>query len=97
MARRPRLTLRELSYRAHLSAYKAQCEGAGINGVHGLRHQCVQSRYEAETGWKCPAAGEARRTQLTGEQCPVDARVRMEISLALGPSRLKTGATYLGS
>jgi site-specific recombinase XerD len=87
---------RELSYRAHLSVFKAQCERAGINGVHGLRHQYAQSRYEAETGWKCPAAGGPTRKQLTGEQRSVDARVRMEISLALGHSRLQIVAIYLG-
>jgi site-specific recombinase XerC len=87
---------RELSYRAHLSVFKAQCERAHINGVHGLRHQYAQSRYEAKTGWKCPAAGGPTRKQLTGEQRSVDTRARMEISLELGHSRLQVVAIYLG-
>lgn len=86
----------ELSYRKHLAVFKAQCQKAGINHVHGLRHQYAQSRYEVKTGWKCPAAGGPTRKELTGEQRSVDERVRLEISLELGHSRIQVVAIYLG-
>jgi hypothetical protein len=79
-----------------LDRANAQCVRAAINGACGLRHQCVQSRYEAKTGCKCPVASGPNRKQLAGEQRSVDARVSMEISLELGHSRLQIVAVYLG-
>ena len=44
----------ELRYRDQLQRFKSQCAQAGIHGVHGLRHQYAQTRYENLTGWKSP-------------------------------------------
>jgi len=38
-------------------AYDGQCKAAGLSNMHGLRHRYAQMRYEAQTGWKAPAAG----------------------------------------
>ncbi len=84
------------SYREHLAAFKAQCQRAGINGVHGLRHRYAQLRYESKTGWKCPSAGGPRSKELSGEQRSVDQRARLEISLELGHAREQIVALYLG-
>ncbi|MBN8489327.1 integrase domain-containing protein [Ideonella sp. 4Y11] len=85
-----------LTYREHLASFRAQCQRAGINGVHGLRHRYAQERYEAKTGWKAPAAGGPTRRELSGEQRSVDARARLEISLELGHAREQIVAIYLG-
>ncbi|MCY1490608.1 hypothetical protein D9M68_243730 [compost metagenome] len=45
--------------------YDGQCKAAGLSHMHGLRHQYAQSRYEALTGWKAPAAGGPQRQALT--------------------------------
>lgn len=84
------------SYREHLATFRAQCQRAGINGVHGLRHRYAQQRYEDKTGWKAPAAGGPTRRELTGEQRSIDTRARLEISLELGHSREQIVAVYLG-
>ena len=47
----------ELRYRDQLNRFRSECSKAGINGVHGLRHQYAQTRYEQLTGWQSPAAG----------------------------------------
>lgn len=84
-------------YRDQLKVFRAHCERVGIHGVHGLRHRYAQQRYEAKTGWRCPAAGGPPRRELTAEQRSIDTRVRLEISLELGHSRLQVVAIYLGS
>jgi site-specific recombinase XerC len=85
-----------LSYRAQLNAFKAQCARAGINRVHGLRHRYAQERYVQKTGWQCPARGGPAKKQLTPEQCSIDQRARLEISLELGHGRAQVTAIYLG-
>lgn len=45
--------------------YDGQCKAAGLSHMHGLRHQYAQSRYEALTDWKAPAAGGPQRQSLT--------------------------------
>jgi integrase len=84
------------NYRKQLSAFKAECERVGINGVHGLRHRYAQTRYLEKTGWQCPARGGPTKKQLTPEQRSIDQRVRLEISLELGHGRGQVTATYLG-
>lgn len=84
-------------YRDQLKVFRAHCERVGIHGVHGLRHRYAQLRYEQKTGWKSPAAGGPLRRELTAEQRSVDNRVRLEISLELGHSRVQIVAVYLGS
>jgi site-specific recombinase XerC len=86
----------DLTYRDQLKVFKAQCQRAGINGVHGLRHRYAQQRYLQKTGWECPARGGPTRKQLTPEQRSIDQRVRLEISLELGHGRTQVTAIYLG-
>ncbi len=86
----------ELRYRDQLQRFKAQCAHAGIHGVHGLRHQYAQTRYEQLTGWKCPAAGGPTSRQLMPAQKAVDREVRLTISRELGHEREQITAVYLG-
>lgn len=85
-----------MRYVDQLQRFRAQCQGAGIGGVHGLRHQYVQARYEALTGWKCPAGGGPTSKQLTREQKARDKEVRLLISKELGHEREQITAVYLG-
>lgn len=83
-------------YRDQLNRFKSQCNLAGIHGVHGLRHQYAQSRYEQLTGWKSPVAGGPTSKQLTEEQRAIDNRVRQAISIEMGHQRIQITAVYLG-
>jgi site-specific recombinase XerC len=86
----------QMQYRDQLQRFRAQCDKAGIGGVHGLRHQYAQSRYEALTGWKCPAAGGPGSKQLTAAQKARDKAARLTISAEMGHSREQITAVYLG-
>jgi integrase len=86
----------QMMYRDQLNRFRAQCDKAGINGVHGLRHAYAQERYEAPTGWKCPAAGGPGAKQLTPAQKARDKVVRLAISGELGHGREQITAVYLG-
>jgi integrase len=86
----------ESRYVDQLQRFKAQCEKAGIRGVHGLRHQYAQARYLALTGWNCPAQGGPSSKQLTPKQKARDRRVRLLISKELGHEREQITAVYLG-
>jgi hypothetical protein len=85
-----------MRYKDQLERFKAQCGKAGISRVHGLRHQYAQERYEALTGWKCPACGGPTSKQLTPEQKARDRAVRLLISKALGHEREQITSVYLG-
>ncbi|GAA5233527.1 integrase [Verticiella sediminum] len=76
--------------------YDGQCKRAGLSCMHGLRHQYAQSRYEALTGWKAPAAGGPMAETLTSAQRVLDAHARQTISRELGHERPKITAGYLG-
>ena len=86
----------ELRYRDQLQRFKSQCAQAGIHGVHGLRHQYAQTRYENLTGWKSPAAGGPTSRQLTPAQKAIDSQARQTISLEMGHHRIQITAVYLG-
>ena len=86
----------ELRYRDQLQRFKSQCAQAGIHGVHGLRHQYAQTRYENLTGWKCPAAGGPTSKQLTPAQKAIDSQARQTISLEMGHHRIQITAVYCG-
>ena len=60
--------------------YDGQCKAAGLSHMHGLRHEDAQSRYEALTGWKAPAAGGPQRQSLTMSQRLLDTEARESIS-----------------
>jgi hypothetical protein len=76
--------------------YDGQCKAAGLSHMHGLRHQYAQSRYEALTGWKAPAAGGPLSRALSDAQQTIDAEVRQAISRELGHERLQVTSIYLG-
>lgn len=86
----------EMRYIDQLNRLKAQCQKAGIRGVHSLRHHYAQSRYQELTGWKCPAQGGPTSKQLTPEQKKLDWEVRLRISIELGHGREQITAVYLG-
>ena len=86
----------ELRYCDQLQRFKSQCAQGGIRGVHGLRHQYAQTRYENLTGWKSPAAGGPTSKQLTPEQKALDTQARQTISIEMGHHRIQITAVYLG-
>lgn len=76
--------------------YDGECKKAGFSHLHGLRHHYAQTRYEALTGWKAPAAGGPTAKMLTQAQCGQDAIARQIISGELGHERPQITAVYLG-
>ena len=76
--------------------YDGQCKAAGLSHMHGLRHQYAQSRYEALTGWKAPAAGGPQRQSLTMSQRLRDTEARESISKELGHNRAGIVSVYCG-
>lgn len=85
-----------MTYRDQLNRFRAQCDKADIHGVHGLRHAYARGRYEALTGWKCPAAGGPGAKQLTLAQKARDKAVWLAISGEMGHGREQITAVYLG-
>jgi hypothetical protein len=87
---------RHLKYVQHLKRYEKACVDAGLHKLHGLRHAYAQQRYEEITGWKAPAAGGPKSSELTPEQKKVDRAARLTISEELGHHRESITAVYLG-
>ena len=85
-----------MRYVDQLRRFEHQCSAAGIQRVHGLRHQYAQQRYQDLTGHPCPAAGGLRSRQLTPEQRDADRQARLTISAELGHEREQVTAVYLG-
>ncbi|MFC3076010.1 phage integrase N-terminal domain-containing protein [Shinella pollutisoli] len=85
-----------LTYIQQRHLYDGQCKAAGLSNMHGLRHAYAQSRYEALTGWKAPAAGGPGKDVLTLEQRLLDTETRQQISRELGHERIQITAVYLG-
>ncbi|MFY1877895.1 integrase domain-containing protein [Achromobacter xylosoxidans] len=77
--------------------YDGQCKATGLSNMHGLRHQYAQTRYEALTDWKAPAAGGPSKVRLSIIQRVSDQHVRQQISRELGHERLKVTSIYLGA
>lgn len=86
----------KMRYVDQLNRFKAQCQKAGIRGVHSLRHHYGQARYEALTGWKCPAQGGLTAKQMPPDLKERDREVRLLISQELGHEREQITAVYLG-
>jgi site-specific recombinase XerC len=86
----------QMRYRDQLNRFRAQCDKAGVGGVHGLRHQYAQTRYQALTGWKCPAASGLSSKQLNASQKARDKAARLTISAEMGHGREQITAVYLG-
>lgn len=85
-----------MQYIDQLNRFKSQCQTAGINNVHGLRHSYAQRRYRELTGRACPSAGGLRSTQLDKEQKHTDRQARIIISAEMGHGREQITAQYLG-
>jgi site-specific recombinase XerC len=83
-------------YVQQLKRFEYQCGRAGIDHVHGLRHDYAQRRYAELTGWPCPAAGGPTSKRLTKEQRLADRAARGIISAELGHEREQVTAIYLG-
>ncbi len=84
------------TYVQQLQRFKAQCQAAGIQHVHGHRHQYAQDRYQELTGWPCPAQGGPTSKQLSLEQKGQDRQARLTISAELGHGRERIVAVYVG-
>ena len=85
-----------MTYVQQLQRFKSQCMAAGIQHVHGHRHQYAQERYRELTGWACPAQGGPTSKQLTPNQKTMDRAARLTISAELGHTREPVVAIYLG-
>jgi len=84
-----------MSYVQQLQRFKSQCRDAGIKHVHGHRHHYAQTRYQALTGWRCPAQGGPHSKALPPEQKALDWEARLTISTELGHGREQVTAIYL--
>jgi integrase-like protein len=87
---------REMKFIGQLNRFKAQCARAGIEHVHGHRHQYAQARYQQLTGWACPARGGPTSKQLSAEQKMIDREARLTLSEELGHGRGQVTCVYLG-
>jgi hypothetical protein len=88
---------RERNYRQQLRIYERHTANAGLSKLHGLRHAYAQQRYEELTGWKPPAVGGPKASELSADDRARDCQARMTISRELGHARLTVVAVYLGS
>lgn len=84
------------TYIQQRNTYDGQCKAAGLSRMHGLRHLYAQGRFEAQTGWRCPAAGGPVARALTPAQRMLDFIARQTISYELGHERPQITAVYLG-
>jgi integrase len=84
------------SYIEQRNTYDGQCKAAGLSHMHGLRHLYAQTRYEALTGRKAPAAGGPSAKLLTPVQRLWDRETRQTISQELGHGREQITTVYLG-
>ncbi|CAJ0808524.1 hypothetical protein LMG19087_00244 [Ralstonia wenshanensis] len=83
-------------YVERLKQYENVTNRAGMSRLHGLRHEYAQQRYQALTGWECPAKGGPTARQLTLEQKAQDLEARLQISQELGHNREAITSVYLG-
>jgi hypothetical protein len=84
------------TYAEYLKHFRYKCERVGIHGVHGHRHFYAQARYQALTGWACPARGGPTRKQLSPQQRMRDREVRAQISREMGHGREQIVSVYVG-
>lgn len=84
------------NYVQQLRIYERHTARAGLSKLHGLRHHYAQQRYEALTGWPCPAAGGPTLKSLTIDQRDIDRQARLIISKQLGHEREAVTGIYLG-
>ena len=84
------------SYIQQQRIYVRQVMNAGLNRMHGLRHQYAQRRFEELTGFQCPVAGGPARNTLTRAQRELDQEARRVISKELGHERAQIVSVYVG-
>jgi hypothetical protein len=84
------------TYVEQLRRFEHQCGAAGIQRVHGLRHQYAQTRYRELTGWPAPVAGGPRSKELNAQERALDEAARLIVSAELGHERSQVTAVYLG-
>lgn len=84
------------NYIQQLRIYERHTTLAGLNKLHGLRHQYAQQRYFELTGWKSPAEGGLSKKEMSQVQKDKDLEVRLQISKELGHEREQITAVYLG-
>lgn len=87
---------KDMTYVEQLQRFRAQCQKAGIDRVHGHRHHYAQERYRELTGGACPAQGGPTSKELTQDQKAIDREARLAISSELGHGREQVTAIYLG-
>lgn len=87
---------KDQSYVERLKQYEYATNRAGMNKLHGLRHEYAQVRYRELTGWEAPTKGGSTSKQLSSEQKKIDHEARMRISNELGHGREAITAIYLG-
>ncbi len=76
--------------------YVRQVMNAGLDRMHGLRHQYAQRRYREIAGFACPVAGGPARKALTHAQRDLDQKARKVISKELGHERAQIVSVYVG-
>lgn len=84
------------SYKQGETAYRYQCQKAGLDNNHGLRHAYAQERYHQITGWLPPKAGGPTSKQLSPQEKESDSQARLIISKELGHEREQITVSYLG-
>lgn len=84
------------TYIDQLKKYENYTNRAGLNKLHGLRHEYAQKRYRELTGWESPVSGGPKSRELTAEMKAKDLAARLIISEELGHSREAITAVYLG-
>jgi site-specific recombinase XerC len=87
---------KDKQYKEQLKRYENETNRAGLNRLHGLRHEYAQQRYKELTDWESPVKGGPNRKQLAPAQKEVDRVARLKISEELGHSREAITAVYLG-
>lgn len=76
--------------------YVRQVMNAGLDRMHGLRHQYAQRRFREIAGFACPVAGGPARSALTPAQRELDQKARKVISRELGHERSQIVSVYTG-
>lgn len=84
------------TYKQAKEIYNKQLQRAGIHKAHGLRHQYAQEQYELLSSISAPVAGGPKKSSLSQDQKLKSDEARMEVSEALGHSRLNITSVYLG-
>lgn len=83
------------NYIQHRKAFEYQTLKAGMNNLHGLRHNYAQYRYKQIVGRPCPKAGGKKQSEMTPQEFQADKDARLTIAEELGHSRIDVTKAYL--